>query len=471
MNRRRFYTTLFLGLFVLYLPGLILALDDQLPPKLEKTQPIDGTLDVFPVLMIHAWLTDPATSSFESPSGVDLDSIQLWIDDQEISLTVQTIGDNRVWAHTSDVLELDENSWIFATFLAKDYAGNEMEPSVIRFRTTARPDQNPPSIDHLSPPDQSTGNEPLSLVSCWLRDEISGLDFDTILCKVNSEQVPFTYAVIEDGIQLFHLPQNPFEVDDWVAVEISVSDLSGNVALKSWTFKIQPSPPEPPDLFHPADGALLNYQLEAGRIRFIWNVAENTSFYRLRIKPRDGLITDIIDLSSGDCWVAGNLVGYNFLLSFERWYQFSCRDSLMWSIAVIDGYGGSLLSEFSEWSSVILAPPNAVVIRTPVNGTVFSSFDPCPLFTWDSFDDAESYLFGIAKFDSSSGLFQNMLTLYVESEVTSLRLPAISWKSLGPGQFIWAVIAKDIKGNYSDFMNYQFSRYAPIIISEPLTFD
>lgn len=470
MNKRVF-TAFLIWLVLACFWGSILAFSDIIPPSIEKTLPADGSMDVFPSLMIHVWVVDPVLRSNELVSGVDPDSITMWLNGTKLDIVTQILSYDRVWAHSLTLLELEGNVWYYVEVTAKDLAGNTMEPAVIRFQTRERPDIDPPFIDHLSPADRATGIETLPLISCWIVDSGEGLDLDSISCMVNNSPVTFTFGIIPGGIQLFHIPEQVFPNDEWISVTVAAADVNGNQSEKGWIFKTCSAPPESPDLYHPAEGALLNYQIENGKIRFIWQASLPNQTFRLRIKPEDGLISDILDLSPSDYWLFGSMAGYAFELSFDRWYQFSCRDSLMWSIAIIDGIGGGLLSEFSPWSSVLLAPPNAVVLRTPYDESTFTSFEACPLFTWDSFLGAESYLFGIAKFDSSSGMFHDVVTLYVESEVTSLRLNPSLWKSLGPGQFIWAVIARDDKGNYSDFMNYQFVRMAPAIISDPLTFE
>jgi hypothetical protein len=441
---------------------------DSVPPKVVKSDPAHRALNVYPHRYIHFWLVDPSTEEYPDTSGVDLNSIELWINGEFKPLTLQMQGKNRIWAYTSDMQILPENTLLQAIVFADDLAGNRMKPYSFQFYTTEIPDEHPPAIHNFIPADQSIDNVRHPLISCWIEDNGSGVDTESIVVLLDNQQMSFTYAELDNGFALFCIPPQPFEFDQWVHVAVFAHDYTGNFSEGHWDFKIRSAPPEAPNLFHPANGALMNYQLEDGKLRFIWQSKNPDHCYRLRIKPSDGDISDIVDLEPGDYWSASNLAGYNFQLSYNRWFQFSCKDYLEWSVAIIDKKNGVTLSQFSQWSWLKLAPPNAVVLRSPEQNTAYGFLSQAPLFTWDRFKNAQSYMFGIAKLDFPSGLFQNLYTATLFSDSTSHRMAQNDWRSLGSGFFIWAVIATDQYGNYSDFMNLNFTISAPMVITEPL---
>ncbi|MCD4653790.1 hypothetical protein K8T06_07625 [bacterium] len=445
------------------------AWDDHTPPVIDKTEPPDGMLGVSRDLIIQVWIFDPADAQDLPGSGVDPDTVRLSVSNVEVPVVVQDIGNNRVWVYSKETLHLPASNWIRAHITAKDRAGNRMEPYLFVFLTEKVPDNTPPVIDKISPPDRSSGNLRHPVIHCRVFDESSAIDLNSILFIVNNEEVLFTYAVEVSYTDIFHVPNHPFEYEENVICKIYVSDIPGNTVFKQWEFQVCEAPPEPPKQNHPADGALLNYQWENGGIRFIWTSEISNELVRLRLKPADLPVCNVLDLGPEDFWISGHMSGYNLVIGHDLWSQYSKHEYMEWSIAVIDHIGGTCLTEYSEWSKFCLAPPDAVVIRTPFDRTNFSAFGDSPLFSWDSFDGARSYLFGIAKLNASGDLFESKLTLYVESEVTSIRLIEQTWRQLGKGRFVWAVLAELESGVYSDFMNYQFTRYAPVIIDQPLS--
>jgi len=441
--------------------------DTDKTPPVEKTEPVSGMMGVPIELVLQVWLLDPEESGF-SGSGVDPTSVHIVLDHVEIPITVQNIGNNRVWVYSQDTVVLPSNKWVTVEITAKDRAGNIMSPVSLIFLTAGYPDNEPPVIDQLTPPDRSTGNIPHPVIHCRVSDEHSKVDLNSVVFEVNDEEVQFTYSIDGDFIDLFHVSAQPFEYEEFISCRVQVSDTAGNIAVSEWTFQITESPPDPPEQNHPAFGATLNYQLERGRFRFIWsNSAKNTCF-RIRVRPAHKMVCDVIDLDADEYWVSGSLRGYSLNVGHDLWNQYSSNDFMEWSIAIVDHIGGICLSAYSDWSSFIPAPPDAVVLRTPSNHDSFSAFSNSPVFSWDSFSGARSYLFGIAKLNETGDLFENKLTIYVESEVTSLQLDEAIWRQFGEGQFIWAVLAETATGTYSDFMNYRFTRNAPVIITDPL---
>ncbi len=445
------------------------AYDDKTPPIIDKTEPTNGMLEVPLQQIIQVWILDPPVEGMRSVTGVDPDTVSVRVQNEEIPIIIQDIGNNRVWVYSREPMTFQGHSWIHVDVSAKDYAGNEMIPYGFNFFTTHEPDYEPPLIDHLSPPDKSMGNLQSPVITCWVQDEVSDIDIDSIHFFVNGIDELFTYAIMSDRVELFHVPSEPFDYNEWITIEVHASDSGGNQAVKTWEFQVCSPPPLPPDQHHPADGALLNYQLENGAVRFIWSTQYTGQSYRVKIRPAGGPLYRIVDLSPGEYWVSGVLKGFSCHLGYYDWNHLSDRDYIEWCIAVIDHAGGSCTTDFSEWSTFILAPPDAVVLRTPENGTGFPAHGEPPVFSWDSFNGAQSYLFGIAKYNVSGGLYINKLTLYVELEVTSLQLTPNQWFNLGSGTFIWAVLAQDETGSYSNFMNYQFTKTAPFVIDDWLT--
>lgn len=467
-------TTIRIGAVILllfiYAYGPVLAFEDKTPPIIDKTEPSDGMLEVPLQQTVQVWILDPPVDNARIVTGVDPDTVHLWVQNVEVTVIVEDIGNNRVHVRTRTPMTFQGHTWVHVDVTAKDHAGNAMAPYSFDFFTTQDPDMDPPVIDHLSPPDKSMGNIQSPVITCWVRDEQSEIDLDSIEFIVNGDSEIFTYAIMSDRIELFHVPSEPFDYNQWVNIEVRVADICGNFANKFWEFQVCQPPPNPPAQHHPANGALLNYQHENGNIRFIWSSQQLNAYYRIRIRPSGCGVYDIVDLGPDSYWVSGLLKGFTYNMGYDAWNQFSDNDFVEWSISMIDSIGGACTTAYSGWSSFILAPPDAVVLRTPSNGSSFTVHGDSPVFSWDNFDGAESYLFGIAKFNTVGGLYENKITLNVESEVTSLELTPNQWYALGSGTFIWAVLAQDETGSYSNFMNYQFTKMAPFVIDDWISF-
>lgn len=443
---------------------------DKEAPFVEKTDPTHGLIGAATELSIQVWLRDAGDRSDKGPSGIDPTSVQLYIAGGLEPVHVMDLGNSRVLAYTKNVQTFPENFWVNAEVYAKDRAGNTMEPYRFTFCTEDLPDVTSPVIDLLSPADKSTGNMCYPVISCRLWDD-SGIDINATSFRVNGDLVNFTYSNTDAEMQLFHVPDNPFDYEESVQVRVKISDYSGNSTTRSWTFQIREAPPNPPKQNFPTANSLINYQKEQGNLRFVWSTDSSYTAFRLRIRAEDRPACMVFDLGPDDYWQSGFLTGFNYYFGYENWKHYSSYDYLEWSIALLDGVGGNCVSGYSSWSKLMLAPPDAVVIRSPSDNTVFNAFDDKPVFTWDQFDGAVSYLLGIAKFNPQKNVYENKVTMYVESEVTSIVLEEHVWHQLGSGNFIWAVLAETPSGHYSDFMNYEFRKNAPIIIDTIISFN
>jgi hypothetical protein len=440
---------------------------DTTSPSVIDTDPEHLSNDVFPMRHVHFWLCDRAPHS----SGVDFDSVTLSLNSMLAPVKVNDLGGSRVWVHTRQIQFFPENSMIEAVINARDNSGNRMEPYKFHFFTAFYPDLHEPVFSNFFPQNNSTDNLPLSLIYCNVTDSGTGVDLESVTFMVDNDHVNFTYAVLEDGFQLFCFPHQQFPPETWVDVYVSAKDFYGNFADIEWSFKTAPNPPHPPTLFYPTNGSLLNYQRENGSVRFMWSAGEPDQYFRIRLKPEGSLVSDVIDLAPSEYWSAANMVGFNHSISPGLWYQYSCREFVQWSVAVIDPQTGNEISNYSNWSSVVFAPPDAVVLRTPSEGCVFSYDENSPLFTWDSYDGAQNYFFGIARISFSTGTLENVFSTQMNASFNNFRLPWDVWNSIGTGNFIWAVLAVKQDGTFSDFMNYTFSKSVPPIMSPPLDFE
>ncbi len=462
-------TKLFSVFISMFFGFLSLTLADINLPQVIKTDPEHLSTDVYPIRYIHFWLHDVSFIDNVNSSHIILESIVLFVNGESKDLTIQFQGKDKIWAYTSEMQNLPENAEITSIIMAEDSDGNRMTPYVFQFYTAKLPDQKPPIIYNISPEDQSTDNVRFPLISCAIEDVGTGVDLNSLLFVVDGFELSYTFSEIENGYEIYAFPPLHFLYEQWVNVSVSVTDYAKNSSKCNWTFRIRSKPPKTPNLFYPSHGTLMNYQKEEGTIRFVWQLEKPEHSFRLRIKPSDGPIAYVFDLDPGEYWSTENFAGYNFHLSFNLWYQYSCKESLDWSVAVIDKKEGVPISPFSPWSSIVLAPPNAVVLRSPDSGSSFGFKQQPPVFMWDKFNDAESYMLGIAKLDYATGFFQNLYTTTLQVNVNSYQMTNYEWRSLGPGLFIWAVIATDKNGNLSDFMNYEFNILSPVIINQSLS--
>ncbi len=254
--------------------------NDISPPIVEKTDPENDAVDVFPMRHIHFWLCDQNPPS----SGIDFESVSLSFDSSIIPITIVDLGNNRAWAHTSTIQTLPENSMITAVINARDNAGNRMEPYVFSFHTAYFPDAQPPVFSDLFPAHESTDNMPLPLISCKVTDVQSGIDIESVVFSINETSVNFTYLILDHGYQLFCFPNEQLPFEAWVDIAVSAKDNRGNHSKIEWSFKTAEAPPYPPRQFFPVNNALLNYQKENGQIRFVWSAAEEYQYFRIMLK-------------------------------------------------------------------------------------------------------------------------------------------------------------------------------------------
>jgi len=138
-GRKTYIQKFLVAVCIVILSITAIAADDTSPPKVEKTDPLDGTLQVFPSRFIHFWLVDSADINM-MPAGIDLDSVMLWINNDEIPLVVQDIGNHRIWAYSQEMLQLPENTWMNGSISAKDHVGNTMPPYEFVFQTSPGPE-------------------------------------------------------------------------------------------------------------------------------------------------------------------------------------------------------------------------------------------------------------------------------------------------------------------------------------------
>lgn len=439
--------------------GSSASIIDHEAPVVESVYPSPNQIDVIPRSPIEVFLKDEDVFPEVSGSGIDLQSIELFVLGESVAIFADPIGDNRVFVHSNSPKPMPSWSTIKAEISAFDNAGNRMPPFVWYFFTSGMPDTQPPEITGMSPPNGSGNVPPRVLVYCKILDYESGVDPSSIIVNVNQSQVIFDIKPVTSGYFISYEPVNQFPFNSMIWINVSASDLDNNKINSSWWFRIMPEPIEPPDLIAPQNDDLLNFQIENGVMTFKWVYNPSFQDYRLFLNISGYSGFEEIDLSSEDYeLIAGGIAQKTYPLAHDEWKHIAELGKIRWFIQMLDGPGGNPVCIDSETHFFFLANPDVVVLRSPVNNSQIYNSSGSPLFRWDSFDNAVHYTFGMAIMGQDGEIIEDYFVRTIGSGQTSFRFSQSLWDQLPNGIYVWTVEAKLSNGSKSDFVNYTFRR-------------
>ncbi len=442
---------------------------DQTPPEIDSVFPWDGQTCVNPYVTIEVAVFDPDPVYGTPGSGIDIDSISLTLNGEDVPIFIDQFDSDGAMILSDWMGPLPEQTWIRMEFFAKDNAGNAITGFSWSFLTGIIPDSSPPEFAELSPPDHFTDIIPTAQISCKVMDRQSDIDISSAAMAINGIFVTPDLRRISKGIHISFTPPQPFPYGQWINVRVYATDLAGNPGEVEWSFQTESAPPVPPRLSWPKSNALLNYQIERGVVRFEWSHDSGDQYYRLYLVISNTRSFEMLDLGPSDYILIGDMVRLNYPISERNWQEISRLGSILWRVAKIDGYGGRLITSYSVTSSFNLAPPRAVVLRTPHQNALFTSGDTSPVFTWDPFNNASSYLFGMIRIGNAQELIDEVIVRNLSFTTTSFSFRPEYWRSLPSGRYIWTVVAY-LPGDFnSDFMNYTFDKTNTPLVENQIT--
>ncbi|MBN1356143.1 Ig-like domain-containing protein [bacterium] len=433
------------------------AFGDNQPPAVEYTSPFNFEIQVNPQRPIEVYLNDLSPQMAIPVSGINIATIKVRIQENEIPVFVDILEGERVFVHSNLPTPMPPDAWINVEIDAVDHAGNIMPTYRWSFRTDGIPDEDPPTIFGESPPDGSMNVVRTAQISCKIYDGLSGIDLNSIKMEVEQAAVEFTLTGTTETAKLIYQPPTPFEYGEWVTVTVSTADRAGNTSESTWDFQTESIPILPPEPVLPEDGALLNYHATRGKIVFSWTSDNPMEYYRMVLVLVNYPAMEVIDFGPLDYTrKPGNLVEVTYELARIDWDHMASLGQIKWFVLKISGYNGHPISGKSEDSFFSLAASDVVVLRSPQKYWVFFSNDAPPIFMWDSFEGVESYMLGVARLGESGQMVTDIFEYDLGAQFTSFFLNYEQWKSYPNGKYIWSVIGTFPDGSKTDFMNLYF---------------
>ncbi len=202
---------------------------DNMPPQVVSKYPADGASG--------ANVTTTVFVSFHDGGGLDasdLNTNMFYIKDQAGTTVTATLvfDDQTDMAVLTPIGPLDESGHYSVSLLGgvTDVAGNSIVPVTWSFTTV---DNQPPQILNEGPTGTVKYYRPL--IFSDLLDFGSGLDYQSVNLKLDGQDV--TPAVDIINAKVSYLPPDDLDLGLHNVV-LTIQDLAGNVATRSWDFKV-----------------------------------------------------------------------------------------------------------------------------------------------------------------------------------------------------------------------------------------
>lgn len=216
---------------------------DTQPPNVVNVNPANGAREIPLSSNVSFRLTDNET-------GVDLSTLSITLNGESYANTSSQVTITGTPTSQDVVINPDNNfpfnTQITLTVGVSDIGGNVMAPRNFSFNA---PDQVPPSVINMNPPNGSGGIALDSSFSFNIVDNDTGVDLTTVLINLqgadygpSSPQVTVSgtnlnYSIVLDSPADFTFGEN-------VTLRVSASDLGGNnMTPQTFTFSTGAAPP------------------------------------------------------------------------------------------------------------------------------------------------------------------------------------------------------------------------------------
>ncbi len=210
--------------------------------------PFTTILDISPPIITNLQPPDASTinndtptigADYSDPSGIDVSSVVLKVDGIDVTSSATVTASSVSYIPASALLDGGHTVYLEV----KDVYGN-----LATATWTFTVDTTPPTITNLQPPDASTTNDNYPTISADYSDP-SGINVSSVVLEVDGLDVTSSATVTASGVS--YLPG--VQLSDGIhTVYLEVKDNYGNVAIASWSFTVDTTPPiitnlQPPD--------------------------------------------------------------------------------------------------------------------------------------------------------------------------------------------------------------------------------
>lgn len=206
------------------------AVLDSIPPFTTNHIPARGATQISPNTSIRFHLQDLS-------SGVDSSTIVLMMNERIVCPKIRgNAQDYLIDFRPHPGFEYNQN--VRVEIRAKDFAGNEMKPDKYSFSILV--DEAPPYLTDLNPAENEINVPPEIQPSFFVRDQISGVNPNSIQVFINDQPVAFTTEIDENnGYFVQYAPSNSFIGGEIVEVKIMAGDRANNqMNPKTYSFQI-----------------------------------------------------------------------------------------------------------------------------------------------------------------------------------------------------------------------------------------
>ncbi len=196
------------------------CIQDLVAPYIAAAAPSDQELNV-------PQDTDVSLSLRDDLTGVNPESIQLFIDSEEVT-------DNIIITELSDQIDLlynpdddfDFNQWVTVRVVCADLASTP-NPLDQTYSFKIIPDIEPPYLVNMIPEDQESGVATVAEVSFEVHDDGLGVNINSLTVYENNMLVTTVYEQIPDtNNYLVTWEHEPYEYGEEVNIVVSVSDIA-----------------------------------------------------------------------------------------------------------------------------------------------------------------------------------------------------------------------------------------------------
>jgi outer membrane protein assembly factor BamB len=231
--------------------------------------------------------TSTISADYSDPSGINVSSVVLKVDGIDVTSSVTVIASNVTYIPGTALSEGSHTIYLEV----KDNIGN-----IATITWTFTVDSTPPIITNLQPPDTSTTNDSIPIISADYSDP-SGINVSSVLLEVDGIDVTLSATVTASGV--IYTP-GTILLDGVHTVYLEVMDTVGNLATATWSFTVDSTPPIITNL-QPPDASITNDNTTTISVDYSDPSGINTSSVMLKV--------DGIDVTSS-ATVTANGVSY-----------------------------------------------------------------------------------------------------------------------------------------------------------------